>query len=58
MDTSSALSEGSRISEAPTSGFIRYQNVNAEYLVVYGRTRLVAQAPEEKVALERAAAIS
>ena len=32
MDTSSALSEGSRISEAPTSGFVRYQNVNAEYL--------------------------
>ena len=32
MDASTALTEGSRASDAPTSGFIRYQNVGTEYL--------------------------
>jgi hypothetical protein len=43
MDAIAALDQGNRASDAPTSGFIR-------------RTRLVAQAPKERVALERAAA--
>ena len=32
MDASTIPSEGNRSSEAPTSGFIRYQNVDADYL--------------------------
>src|SRR3954466_9731654 len=32
MDASTALTEASRSSDAPSTGFIRYQNVNAEYL--------------------------
>jgi ethanolamine permease len=32
MDASTALSEPSRNSDAPTTGFVRYQNVDADYL--------------------------